>query len=203
MIDELPVTNGGFATILADPPWRFSNRGLTVSPEHKRLWRYETMTLEDICSIPVEDAAAPNAHLYLWVPNALLHEGLQVMQAWGFRYVSNLAWVKRKRNGGVDGSGVGYYFRNATELILFGVRGSLRTLPPARRQTNVIESCKREHSRKPDEQYELIEACSPGPYLELFARTTRVGWVSWGNQTGLFPPVVSRSGPCFKEVELW
>lgn len=181
-IIHLPTVEGGFKTILADPPWRFTNRTGKVAPEHKRLDRYATMSLDDICSLPVEDVAAENAHLYLWVPNALLPEGIKVMQAWGFRYVSNVVWAKRRLDGGPDGRGVGFYFRNVTELILFGVKGRMRTLAPARSQVNMIESRKREHSRKPDEQYELIERCSPGPYLELFARYPRDGWSVWGDE---------------------
>lgn len=180
---ELPQVDGGFQTVLADPPWRFTNRTGKVAPEHRRLDRYSTMTLEDICAIPVSDAAAANAHLYLWVPNALLPEGLQVMQAWGFRYVSNIVWAKRRKDGGPDGRGVGFYFRNVTELLLFGVRGRMRTLAPARSQVNMIETRKREHSRKPDEQYALIESCSPGPRLELFARHPSPGWVAWGDES--------------------
>ena len=172
-----------FATVMADPPWRFVNRTGKMAPEHRRLSRYGTMTVEDICALPVADIAAPTAHLYLWVPNALLPEGLQVMRSWGFEYKTNLIWHKVRKDGGSDGRGVGFYFRNVTELILFGVRGKkARTLPPGRTQVNLIESRKREHSRKPDEQYELIEACSPGPYLEMFARGARANWSVWGNQ---------------------
>jgi N6-adenosine-specific RNA methylase IME4 len=177
------VHSGGWPTVLADPPWRFANRTGKVAPEHRRLDRYSTMTLEAICGIPVAEHTAPNAHLYLWVPNALLPEGLRVMEAWGFRYVSNLVWAKRRKDGGPDGRGVGFYFRNVTELILFGVRGSMRTLGPARSQVNMLETRKREHSRKPDEQYALIERCSPGPYLELFARHPRAGWTVWGDES--------------------
>lgn len=178
----LPRVSGGFATILADPPWRFQNRTGKVAPEHRRLDRYSTLSLAEICAIDVASVAADNAHLYLWVPNALLVEGLKVMEAWGFRYVSNIVWAKRRKDGGPDGRGVGFYFRNVTELILFGVHGSMRTLPPARSQVNMIETRKREHSRKPDEQYELIERCSPGPYLEMFARYPQPGWTVWGDE---------------------
>ena len=172
-----------YATILADPPWRFTNRTGKMAPEHRRLSRDETMTLDDICALPVEGVAAETAHLYLWVPNALLPDGLEVMKAWGFEYKSNLIWHKIRKDGGSDGRGVGFYFRNVTEIILFGVRGkNARTLDPGRRQVNMIETRKREHSRKPDEQYELIEACSPGPYLEMFARGERKKWAVWGNQ---------------------
>lgn len=187
-IAGLPKTENGWSTILADPPWRFLNRTGKVAPEHRRLDRYSTMSLDAICRMPVKEVAAENAHLYLWVPNALLPDGLRVMEAWGFRYVSNLVWAKRRKDGGPDGRGVGFYFRNVTELILFGVRGSMRTLPPARRQVNMIETRKREHSRKPDEQYDLIEACSPGPYLELFARYPQEGWTTWGDESELERP---------------
>lgn len=179
----LPSIEGGWTTILADPPWRFANRTGKVAPEHRRLDRYSTMDLADICAMPVRPVAAKNGHLYLWVPNALLPEGLKVMEAWGFRYVSNIVWAKRRKDGGPDGRGVGFYFRNVTELLLFGVRGSLRTLGPARSQVNMIETRKREHSRKPDEQYALIEDCSPGPYLELFARHAHPGWSAWGAES--------------------
>ncbi|HEY2225710.1 MT-A70 family methyltransferase [Actinomycetospora sp.] len=179
----LPRTGGGWSCVYADPPWRFTNRTGKVAPEHRRLDRYDTMTAAEIAALPVADVAADNAHLYLWVPNALLPEGLAVMQGWGFRYVSNLVWAKRRKDGGPDGRGVGFYFRNVTELILFGVRGSMRTLDPARRQVNMIETVKREHSRKPDEAYDLIEACSPGPYLEMFARYPREGWSAWGAES--------------------
>lgn len=135
-------------------------------------------------SLPVKDVTSQNAHLYLWVPNALLPEGLQVLDAWGFRYVSNIIWAKRRKDGGPDGRGVGFYFRNVTEILLFGVKGSMRTLSPARSQVNMIETRKREHSRKPDEQYDLIEACSPGPYLEMFARHPKLGWSVWGDEAG-------------------
>lgn len=172
-----------FGCILADPPWQFINRTGKVAPEHRRLSRYGTMDADLICSLPVVDLAAPVCHLYLWVPNALLPEGLRVMDAWGFRYKSNLVWRKIRKDGGSDGRGVGFYFRNVTEMILFGVRGkNARTLQPGRTQVNYLETRKREHSRKPDEIYPIIEACSPAPRIELFARGTRPGWTVWGNQ---------------------
>ena len=174
---------GPFGCVLADPPWQFVNRTGKMAPEHRRLARYATMDLEAICGLPVGAVAAATAHLYLWVPNALLPEGLAVLHAWGFSYKSNIVWHKIRKDGGPDGRGVGFYFRNVTELVLFGTRGrAARTLPPGRRQVNFIASRKREHSRKPDEMYDLIEACSPGPRLELFARGVRPGWVSWGHQ---------------------
>jgi N6-adenosine-specific RNA methylase IME4 len=170
-----------YGTILADPPWRFSNRTGKMAPEHKRLLRYETMPLQEIYELPVPQLVAQQSHLYLWVPNALILEGLEVMKRWGFTYKTNLVWHKIRKDGGPDGRGVGFYFRNVTEIVLFGVRGPLRTFSPGRRQVNIICSRKREHSRKPDELYEIIEKCSPSPYLELFARHKREGWQQWGN----------------------
>ncbi|MCY4188991.1 MAG: MT-A70 family methyltransferase [Bryobacterales bacterium] len=178
------AVQGRFSTILADPPWRFANRTGKMAPEHKRLRRYETMELDEICNLGVAALAKDNSHLYLWCPNALLPAGLAVMEAWGFTYKANVVWYKIRKDGGPDGRGVGFYFRNVTELLLFGVRGSLRTLDPGRRQVNMIQSRKREHSRKPTAAYRVIEDCSPGPYLELFARDERQGWVQWGDELG-------------------
>ncbi len=185
--DDLLAFVGGrkYASILADPPWRFTNRTGKMAPEHRRLSRYGTLTMEDIAALPVPHIAAEMAHLYLWVPNALLPDGLRVLAAWGFQYKSNIVWHKIRKDGGPDGRGVGFYFRNVTELLLFGVRGkNARTLAPGRRQVNYLATRKREHSRKPDELYGIIEACSPGPRLEIFARGERPGWTVWGNQAG-------------------
>ena len=189
--DELrsALAGRGFRTVLADPPWQFVNRTGKMAPEHRRLSRYPTMGLAEICALPVAEVVAETAHLYLWVPNALLPEGLEVMSHWGFAYKSNLIWYKTRKDGGPDRRGVGFYFRNVTEVLLFGVRGKqARTLAPARSQENIISSQKREHSRKPDEQYALIERCSPGPRLELFARGPRLGWTVWGDQAESYAP---------------
>jgi len=176
----LPHVDGGFKTILADPPWRFQNRTGKVAPEHRRLDSYSTLSVDEICAIDVASIAAKNAHLYLWVPNAMLVDGLRVR-------------AKRRKDGGPEGSGVRFHFlwyipllgrggsREATDGVV--VRGSMRTLAPARSQVNMIETRKREHSRKPDEQYELIEMCSPGPYLEMFARYPQDGWRAWGDES--------------------
>ena len=181
----LQLERGSARTILADPPWQFINRTGKVAPEHRRLLRYPTMTNKEIMALPVKHIAAESAHLYLWVPNALIAEGLEVMRRWGFTYKSNLVWYKVRKDGGPDRRGVGFYFRNVTEMVLFGIRGkNNRTLDPGRTQPNIIVSRKREHSRKPDELHRIIEACSPGPYLELFARTPRPNWNSWGNEVG-------------------
>jgi N6-adenosine-specific RNA methylase IME4 len=180
---------GKFGTILADPPWKFQNRTGKMAPEHKRLYRYHTMTNEEILSMPVEDLALPKSHLYLWVPNALIELGLQVMKEWGFEYKTMLIWYKVRKDGGPDRRGVGFYFRNVTEVVLFGNRGQLRTLQPGRSQENIISSQKRGHSIKPDELYEIIESCSPGPYAELFARRTRNNWISWGDEVESQPQI--------------
>lgn len=187
LLDE--VGKRKFSTVLADPPWQFQNRTGKMAPEHRRLSRYSTMTLQEIKDLPVQAVLNDTAHLYLWVPNALIPDGLDVMSHWGFTYKTNIIWYKIRKDGGPDRRGVGFYFRNVTEVILFGVRGkSARTLQPGRSQENIISSQKREHSRKPDEQYDLIEACSPGPYIELFARGPRKGWFSWGNQADDYTP---------------
>jgi len=196
---------GLYSTILADPPWQFQNRTGKVAPEHRRLLRYPTMELKEIMELPVAKLAAAKSHLYLWIPNALLQEGLSVMEAWGFTYKSNLVWYKVRKDGGPDGRGVGFYFRNVTELVLFGVRGSMRTLQPGRTQVNLVSTRKREHSRKPDELYDLIESCSPGPYLELFARFPRIGWNQWGNENveeNSFHGVATRNGHADPQLRL-
>ncbi len=181
------------ATVQADPPWRFDNRTGKVAPEHRRLSRSDTMTAKEIAALPVAEVTARQSHCYLWVPNTLLADGLMVLEGWGFDYKANLVWHKVRKDGGSDGRGVGFYFRNVTELVLFGTRGRLRTLPPGRSQVNLFATRKREHSRKPDELYPIIEACSPGPRLELFARYPRGGWTSWGNESS--PEVAPRGQP--------
>jgi N6-adenosine-specific RNA methylase IME4 len=171
-----------FGTILADPPWRFINRTGKVAPEHRRLLRYETMSWKEIAALPVADLAADQSHCYLWSPNTMVPDALRILEEWGFAYKTMIVWHKVRKDGGSDGRGVGFYFRNVTETVLFGIRGGLRTLPPARSQVNLLATRKREHSRKPDELYSIIEACSPGPFLELFARYPQDGWTVWGNE---------------------
>jgi N6-adenosine-specific RNA methylase IME4 len=181
-MDGLSGLTGTFGTILIDPPWRFQNRTGKMAPEHKRLRRYATMSFEEIAALPVAQYAKTPSHLYLWCPNALLPEALGIMASWGFKYKSNIVWYKIRKDGGPDGRGVGFYFRNVTELLLFGVRGSLRTLKPGRTQVNILSTRKQEHSRKPQEVYGIIERCSPGPHLELFARERVEGWTQWGDE---------------------
>jgi N6-adenosine-specific RNA methylase IME4 len=181
-MDRLPGPSGMFSTILVDSPWRFQNRTGKMAPEHKRLHRYQTMSFDEIAALPVAAHASTPSHLYLWCPNALVQEALGIMEAWGFTYKTNLVWFKVRKDGGPDGRGVGFYFRNVTELLLFGIKGKMRTLAPGRRQTNIVVSRKQEHSRKPADMYSIIKACSPGPYLELFAREHIPGWACWGDE---------------------
>jgi N6-adenosine-specific RNA methylase IME4 len=179
---ELNGLKGRYGTILIDPPWRFANRTGKMAPEHKRLHRYQTMSFEEIEALPIASITLPQSHLYLWCPNALLPEAITIMKAWGFTYKTNIVWYKIRKDGGPDGRGVGFYFRNVTELLLFGVKSKLRTLAPGRRQVNIVVSRKQEHSRKPESMYDIIEKCSPSPHLELFARTKRNGWTQWGEE---------------------
>jgi N6-adenosine-specific RNA methylase IME4 len=179
LLDEM---EGQFGALLIDPPWRFVNRTGKMAPEHKRLRRYGTMSFSEIASLSVGRLGLPRSHLYLWTPNALIEEALQIMRQWGFAYKTNIVWYKVRKDGGPDGRGVGFYFRNVTELLLFGIKGSLRTLQPGRRQVNVVVTRKQEHSRKPGQVYDIIERCSPGPFLELFARERREGWTQWGDE---------------------
>jgi N6-adenosine-specific RNA methylase IME4 len=187
-----------FGTVLADPPWRFINRTGKVAPEHRRLARYVTLTAREIASLPVPDLMADRSHCYLWVPNALLGEGLMVLENWGFVYKANLVWHKVRKDGGSDGRGVGFYFRNVTELLLFGTRGRLRTFAPGRSMVNLFATRKREHSRKPDETYPIVEACSPGPYLELFARYPHPGWTAWGDEAAAAVAPLGRQYPGYR-----
>jgi N6-adenosine-specific RNA methylase IME4 len=182
VLKEFPGIVGTYSTILIDPPWRFHNRTGKVAPEHHRLHRYETLSFEEIGDLPIGQYAGEKSHLYMWCPNALLPDALGIMKKWGFKYKTNIVWYKIRKDGGPDGRGVGFYFRNVTELLLFGIKGSIRTLQPGRRQVNIISSRKEEHSRKPEQSYRIIEQCSPGPYLELFARERMSGWTQWGDQ---------------------
>jgi N6-adenosine-specific RNA methylase IME4 len=186
----LKAAQGRYGAILIDPPWRFANRTGKIAPEHKRLHRYETLSFEEIAALPVGDIAAEKSHLYMWCPNALLADALRIMKAWGFTYKTNIVWYKVRKDGGPDGRGVGFYFRNVTELVLFGIKGRLRTLDPGRSQVNVLISRKEEHSKKPDSIYDLIQRCSPGPYCELFSRQRVPGWTQWGDEVDTYeaPP---------------
>ena len=166
-----PDPAGTFKTILADPPWDVQQRGALGAISH-----YKLMSLDAIKRMPVSDLAAPDAHCWLWVTNATLRAGYDVMEAWGFTPRSPLTWIKPR-------IGLGQYLRNATEHLILGTRG---TAPVKfRAQPTWMFAPLQEHSHKPEEQYAVIERISGGPYLELFARrrpASKAGWSVWGNE---------------------
>lgn len=160
-----------YRTILADPPWAINQRGLYSDRSAES--HYELMPLDDIKAMPVADLAEDNAHLYLWIPNGLLQEGLDVIKAWGFTFRNSLYWIKPRL-------GLGVYIRNASETCLFATRGKAPVKFHA--QPNWLFAPQQEHSHKPEEQFAVIERLSYGPYLELFARRRQLGWDAWGNE---------------------
>lgn len=165
-----------YSTILADPPWRELGGGKIKRGADKH---YSVMRTEDIMALDVEKHSASNSHLYLWVTNSHLPDGLRVMAAWGFRYITTITWAK-------DRMGLGQYYRGQTEHVLFGVRGNIpyRVLSDGKRaQGRTLLMAKRKsHSEKPEEVRVMIERVSPGPYLELFARKQTPGWHTWGKE---------------------
>lgn len=185
-----------YGTILADPPWPYD----TATSGHRALptnlvkdgsrlqisvaeWTYPAMSLVDIESLPVDDLASRDACLFLWTTNSFLREGLDVMDAWGFTYKTTITWVKTKKDDpDTPSMKQGWWFRGATEHCLFGVRGKVRRQSTTAHPTALLLPRIRQHSRKPDELYPVIEEMCPGPYLEMFARRPREGWDSWGNQ---------------------
>ena len=179
-----------FKTIVADPPWPYKSPGKIGGDAHPTKERtefygdagsrvrYGAMSIDDICTIDVR--AADDAHLYLWFTNGFAVEAHKVAEAWGFRPVTILTWTKVKPDG-TPSMKMGYYFRGATEHVLFGVRGSLR-LRAGRAVPTAFFWPRTPHSVKPDAFYDLVEECSPGPYLELFARRQRIGWHCEGNE---------------------
>lgn len=171
-----------YQTIVADPPWRFDNRTGKGSPEHSRLFRYNTMSLEEICSLGhrVADLSKSGCHLYLWVPTALLQKGLLTLASWGFPHTTNLYWEKVTKDGAPDRSCMGFYYRNVVEPCLMGALDGKRT--NLMNEPNIIRAPKGRHSEKPEAFFDLVQRQSDGPYLELFARKKRDGWDSWGNE---------------------
>lgn len=171
-----------YRTIVADPPWRFRNHTGKSGPEHHRLFRYPTMNTDQICAMgpTVFDLAEQGAHLYLWVPTALLNWGLQVVAAWGFDFKTAVYWHKVTKAGDTDRSGMGFYYRNVIEPCLFATRGSAAT--NLNNVPNLVEARKTGHSIKPGAFYEVVERQSDPAFLELFARAQRPGWDVWGNE---------------------
>ena len=169
--------------IMADPPWRFATRspkGITVKGAGGQ---YSTLSLADICDLPVTGLAAPNCLLWLWATNPMLPQAFEVMAAWGFTFKTAGHWSKRTVNNR-QAFGTGYILRCAGEPFLIGTRGKVKT---SRSVRSVIEGPVREHSRKPDEAYDAAEALIPeARRLEMFSRQRRIGWDAWGDQVGLF-----------------
>ncbi len=183
--------SGRFGTILADPPWPESGGGKIKRGADRH---YRLMTVGEIASLPVAGLALPDSHLYLWTTNNCLRRAFEVVDAWGFRYITTITWRKLGRRG------LGQYFRGTTEHVLFCVRGCppYRALPDGRRAQGVTdvgdegayfdEARPGPHSRKPERIHEFAEVVSPGPYLELFARTARPGWAAWGDEAPTTTP---------------
>ncbi len=189
---RLPGTrmSGQYRTIVADPPWRYSATS-DAKPQTGRSSRmveghYETMSMEEIAALPVGDWIEDQAHLYLWITNPRLYGNtrdsggrsitpLQIVEAWGFQYVTLLTWVK------TGAPGMGFYFRGMTEHVIFAARNKL-AIPSEKRESNVITASRQGHSEKPDAFYDLVERVSPGPYLDMFSRRARLGWDTWGDQ---------------------
>ncbi len=178
---------GPFTTIVADPPWPYRDKvhagrvrasqdeGYTGTVKGRRGAEgyYRVMSLEEIAALPVASVVAENAHLYLWCTNAFLEQAHQVARAWGFQPKTVITWVK-------DGIGMGSYFRNCTEHVVFAVCGRLPVL--RRNQRTVFHAAKSpRHSEKPEHFMQIVESMSPGPFLELFARRQRPGWTAWGD----------------------
>jgi N6-adenosine-specific RNA methylase IME4 len=173
------------SVILADPPWQYSNRGRKGSGNGVAANHYPTMTLEEIMAIPVGDYAAENAALFLWGTFPCDTEAKAVMKAWGFRYVTcAFLWVKLTKSG-QPAMGTGHYTRANAEPCWLAIRGRMPVL--SHNVAQIILAPRRQHSRKPDEQYNRIEQLYQGPYLELFAREQRPGWATaWSNEPTKF-----------------
>lgn len=168
-----PPPEGKYRVIYADPPWRYSNSGFAMSAENQ----YPTMETEEICKLPVEELALDNSVLFLWTTAPMLEDAFKVIKAWGFTYKSNFAWVKNKHTGG-------FYCYGQHELLLIATKGSMLPKKEGMR-ASVVFAERREHSKKPEEFYDIIESMYNGPYIELFARNKRNGWEGWGAEYGI------------------
>lgn len=182
-----------YSTIVADPPWLYQKKpgakgggwdAFLGTAEHA----YPTMSNEELLALPVRDVAAKDAHLFMWVTNPGMFGGRfskvtpsDICEAWGFRYVTLLTWVKTTRENVPTVGGMGWYFRGCTEHILYAVRGKA-AIPTARREPNLIQAQRGRHSQKPEAFMQMVERVTDGPRLELFARERRAGWDAWGNE---------------------
>ena len=169
----LEFIDGKYQTIVIDPPWDWGDEG-DINQLGRAKPEYSTMSFDELKDFPVAEKAAENCHIYLWITNRSLPKGFELLNEWGFRYITTITWCK-------PSFGMGNYFRGSTEHILFGVKGSLELL---RKNAGTWFEAPRgsKHSEKPKEFYSLVESCSPGPWLEIFAREKRSGWVTWGGE---------------------
>ena len=169
----LEFIDGKYQTIVIDPPWDWGDEG-DVNQLGRAKPEYSTMSFDELMDFPIANKAAENCHIYLWITNRSLPKGFELLNKWGFRYITALTWCK-------PSFGMGNYFRGSTEHILFGIKGSLELL---RKNVGTWFEAPRgsKHSEKPKEFYTLVESCSPGPWLEVFARKERPGWVTWGGE---------------------
>lgn len=173
-----PLPSGPFGAVLADPPWGFTTYSKKNLAPARGVQPYDVMSLTDIKALPVADVAAKDCLLFMWTVSHLQAAAIDVARAWGFQPVSvAFVWDKGRM-------GMGYWTRQEVEICHLFKRGKPRRL--SRGVRSLIRAPRREHSRKPDEQYERIEALVSGPYLELFARQARPGWTAWGNEVGKF-----------------
>ena len=173
----------GYSCILADPPWYFRNYSAKGEEKNPNA-HYACMTTADIAALPVNQLAAPDCALLMWATAPMLPDAIDLMKAWGFTFKSAGAWAKQSSTGNAWAFGTGYCFRSAAEFFLLGTIGKPKV--QSRSVRNLIVAPVREHSRKPEAQYEMAEALFQGPYLELFSRTARPGWEAFGNETGKF-----------------
>ncbi len=169
-MSNIPFPNKKYKTIYADPPWLESGGGKIKRGADKH---YSLMKTQDIKNLPVQSIANENCWLFMWVTNNFLKDGLDILEHWGFRYITNIAWAK-------DRFGIGYYFRGQHELCLFGVKGKLK--PKVRNESTVVFAKRDKHSSKPKQMYSKIENVSHEPRIELFARQKVDGWDCWGNE---------------------
>lgn len=188
---DVKLPKGRFGAIYADPPWSFkvwSGKGKARSAEN----HYDTMSLDQICQLPVAKAAAEDCVLFMWAVMPQLPEALQVIESWGFKYKTcAFNWLKQNKSGVGLFTGMGYWTRANAEVCLLATRGKPKRINADVKQ-GILEPV-RQHSRKPDCVYERIERLVGGPYLEMFARQSRPGWTAWGNETDKFSPIDVRA----------
>jgi len=178
------MTEPKYRAIMCDPPWGFFNKGTRAAAAK----HYSTMSFDDILALPVNKLTSQDCALFLWSPNSFVKAAIQVMEAWGFRFVLPLTWVKTTAKIKLTGDSIGYrlqiglgnYFRNCSEALLFGLKGSIK--PCDRSIPTVFFAARGKHSAKPEVAYRLVERFTPGPYLDMFARTSRQGWDVWGDE---------------------